>query len=109
MGDSTPGASSSAFLPWKAALSWFLFAAGCAAFLYSVVTVIGEAGDPPYTQNDAWQRAAIIACPSLFALTSIWAAVTRRRIVAVLMVAVGTGLCLLAWEIVHWDIPKLFR
>jgi hypothetical protein len=90
-------------------LPWLLFGSGCLAFLYSVAVVVAEAGDPPYTRNDHWQRIGIIACPVLFNAAVVLAAVARRWIATALIAAVATGCCLLGWDIVHWDIPKLFQ
>jgi hypothetical protein len=90
-------------------LPWLLFAGGCLALLYSVAVVIAEAGDPPYTKNDHWQRIGIIACPVLFNAAVVLAAVARRWIAAGLIAGVAAGCCLVGWDIVHWDIPKLFR
>ena len=108
MSTSTPTAPSSH--SWiLATLPWLPFAGGCFAFLYTVLIVITEAGDPPYTQNDGWQRAAIIACPVLFAVSALCAAIARKRTAALLIFVAGIGMCALGWSVVHWDIPTLFR
>lgn len=109
MNDFTSTSSSLIRSHWVTLLPWFLFAVGCVAFLYSVLIAIGEAGDPPYTQNDNWQRAAIIACPALFIIAAVCAAVARRGVAAAFIAAAGTIVCLIGWDIVQWDIPALFR
>ena len=101
-----PSSFRSRFVPM---LPWLPFVGGCFAFLYTVVIAITEAGDPPYTANDGWQRAAIIACPVLFVVAALLAAFVRRRTAAGIMVAAGLGMCSLGWGVVHWDIPTLFR
>jgi hypothetical protein len=110
MNDSTSTSSGLVWSHWVTALlPFYLFALGCVVFLYSVLTAIGESGDPPYTQNDNWQRAAIIACPALFIIATVCAAVARRRVSAAFIATAGTIVCLMGWDIVQWDIPTLFR
>jgi len=78
------------------------------AAAYSMLIVILEAGDPPRTSNDNWQRAAIVGCPFLFIIGALCAAHLKRNAEAFAIVAIGLVVCAVGWSIVHWDIPVLF-
>jgi hypothetical protein len=91
------------------ALPWLAFACGGLASIYAAWMTVTESGDPPYTANDAWQRAAIIACPLLFATAAVSAFLLRQRVAALVILVLGIVICFLGWNVVHWDVPTLFR
>src|SRR5262245_8834162 len=75
-------------------LPWILFIVALGPYGYSVVTAIGEFGDPPNTANNIWEHVALFAWLALFAAAAILAALTRRLGAAVF---IGIAVVLLTW------------
>ena len=79
--------------------AWLLFSVGLLPYGYSLLTAIGEYGDPPYTANDSCEFAAFVAWLVLLPTAASVAVLSRRKISALMLSAVVALLVLAGFAV----------
>lgn len=80
-------------------VAWLLFSVGLLPYGYSVLTAVGEFGDPSYTANDSWEFAAFVAWLVLLPTAASLGVLSRHQISALIISSTVTFLVLAGFAV----------